>query len=165
MESSANNIATQRKISITEISAPRLLCPTTQGFGAAEGKEMTSLPDIANGLNKVRWHGDHKFSACCPAHVDRNPSFSASDIGGKILLKCFSGCCQESVIGALRDLGLWHTASRDQADRRKRCELKKDVRHHQQIILLGAASTTELSEADIAQMKESMAFLKEHAHG
>jgi len=124
----------------------------------------TTLSSIARGLNKVRWRGDHKFSACCPAHDDRNPSLSVSAVGGKILLKCFAGCTQEKVIGALRDMGLWHNASHRQLDRHKHRELEKDIRNHQRMILLGAASTTELSEADIAQMRESMAFLKEHLH-
>ena len=125
----------------------------------------TTLSSIANGLNKVRWCGISKFTACCPAHDDRNPSMSVSDVGGKILVKCFAGCSQEEVIGALSDLGLWHTASRHQLERRKRADLKEDIHHHQQMLLLAAASTTELSEADIAQMKESMEFLKEYAHG
>ena len=129
-----------------------------------EQKDHTTLSSIASGLNKVRWRGDHKFSACCPAHDDRNPSFSVSDKNGKILVKCWAGCSQEEVIGALRGMGLWHTASRHQLDRRKRAKLKEHIRHHYQIILLGAASTTELLEADIAQMKESMAFLKGYAH-
>lgn len=125
----------------------------------------TTLSSIATGLNKVRWHGENKFSACCPAHDDRNPSLSVSDSNGKILFKCFAGCTQESVIGALRNLGLWHNASRHQLERRKGTELKIDIRHHQQMIFLAAASTIDLSGADIAQMKESMAFLREHAHG
>ena len=124
----------------------------------------TTLSSIASGLNKVRWHGDHKFSACCPAHDDRNPSFSVSDKNGKILVKCWAGCSQESVIGALRNLGLWHTASRYQLERRKRVELEKDIRHHYQMILLGAASTKELSQADIAQMRESFGFLRDCAN-
>ncbi len=129
---------------------------------------MTSLPDIANGLNKVRWQGDYKFSACCPAHDDNHPSLSVSDIGGKILLKCFAGCTQEQVIGALRDRGLWHTAPRDQLARRKRCELKKDVRHHETVLAFGIAMIDqgqELSETDKAQMKSSIQFLKERANG
>ena len=128
-------------------------------------RNYTTLSAIANGLSKVRWKGDHGFSACCPAHDDRNPSLSVSDVGGKILLKCFAGCTQEKVIGALRDMGLWHTASRHQLERRKRADLKEETCHHQRMILLGAASTVELSEADIAQMRKSMAFLKEYAHG
>ena len=128
-------------------------------------RNYTTLSSIASGLNKVRWCGNNKFVACCPAHDDRTPSFTASEINGKILVKCFAGCTQEKVIGALRDMGLWHTASRHQLERRKRADLKEETCHHQRMILLGAASTTELSEADIAQMRESMGFLKEHAHG
>ena len=124
----------------------------------------TTLSSIATGLKKVRWHGDYKFSACCPAHNDRNPSLSVTDKNGKILVRCFAGCTQDEVIGALRDLGLWHSASRYQLERRKRNELKNDISHHQQMLLLAAASTTDLSETDIAKVKESMAFLKEHLH-
>ena len=127
---------------------------------------MTQLmiSDISHGLSKVRWHGDYRFSACCPAHDDHNPSLSVTDINGKILVRCFAGCSQDSVIGALRDLGLWHTASRHQLERRKRDELKNNISHHQQMLLVAAALTTDLSETDIAKVKESMAFLKEHLH-
>ena len=125
----------------------------------------TTLSSIATGLKKVRWHGEYKFTACCPAHDDRNPSLSVSDKNGKILVKCWAGCTQEEVIGALRGMGLWHSASRHQLEIRKGTELKNDIRHHQQMIFLAAASTIDLSGADIAQMKESMAFLREHAHG
>ena len=125
----------------------------------------TTLENIASGLKKVKWCGDSRFVACCPAHDDRNPSFTAKDDNGKILVKCFAGCTQDEVIDALRDLGLWHTASIHQIDRRKRSELKKDIRHHQRMLLLSVAQTTELSDEDRTQMKESIAFLKEHAHG
>lgn len=122
-------------------------------------RNYTTLSSIASGLDKVKWHGDYEFLACCPAHDDRNPSFSVADKNGKILVKCWAGCSQESVIGALRGMGLWHSASRHQIERRKRADLEKDIRHHYQIILLGAAQTTELSEADMAQMRESFGFL------
>ena len=128
----------------------------------------TTLSSIASGLKKVRWRGVYRFSACCPAHDDRSPSLSVSDSNGKILVRCFAGCTQEEVIGALRDLGLWHSASRDQLERRKRAELKKDIRHHQQILGLGVAQAKagqELSEVDKSQMDESIAFLKEYSHG
>ena len=125
----------------------------------------TTLSTIASGLKKIRWQGDYKFSACCPAHNDHNPSLSVTDISGKILVKCFSGCSQEEVIGALRDMGLWPTASRYQIDRRKRYELKEAIRHHHQILALGVNKTDELSELDQAQMKKSIQFLQDHAHG
>ena len=69
------------------------------------------------------------------------------------------------MIGSLRDLGLWHAATRNQLERRKQTELAKDIRHHYQMILLGAASTKKLSEADIAQMRESFGFLSDYANG
>jgi len=127
-------------------------------------RNYTTLPGIASGLNKVRWQGDYKFTACCPAHDDRTPSFIASDSNGKILVKCFAGCTQEEVIGALRDLGIWHTASRHQIDRRKRFDLKNDVLHHQTILWL-ADQAKELSEAERDKVKESIQFLKVYSHG
>ena len=125
----------------------------------------TTLDSIASGLVNVKWCGDYRFVACCPAHPDRTPSFTAKDDNGKILVHCFAGCTQDEVINALRDLGLWHTASIHQIDRRKHSELKKDIRHHQQIVLLGVNQVHKLSVADKAQMRESMEFLDEHSHG
>jgi len=124
-----------------------------------------TIDALLDGLDGIRETGHGKYVARCPAHDDRNPSLSVSDKNGKILVMCWAGCTQEEVIGALRGMGLWHSASRHQLEIRKGTELKNDIRHHQQMIFLGAASTIELSGADIAQMKESMAFLKEHAHG
>ena len=44
----------------------------------------------------------------CPAHDDQRPSLSISaGIGGKVLVRCFAGCDQESVLAALRGRGLW----------------------------------------------------------
>ena len=47
--------------------------------------------------------------AHCPAHEDRNKSLSIDSANdGKILLRCFAGCSQESVINELRARGLWN---------------------------------------------------------
>jgi putative DNA primase/helicase len=50
----------------------------------------------------------------CPAHDDQTPSLkvSAGD-NGKVLIKCFAGCTQESVIAALRERRLWNTGQRN----------------------------------------------------
>jgi len=128
----------------------------------------TTLSGIASGLNKVRWHGNNKFTACCPAHDDRSPSFTASDSNGTILVYCFSGCSQDEVIGALRDLGLWHSASQYQLERRKRFDLKREVRRHQDILASGIGTIkygVVLSELQEAELKKSIEFLAEHAHG
>ena len=51
--------------------------------------------------------------ARCPAHDDRNPSLSLSTgRGGKILLRCHSGCGQAQVIDALRARDLWEHRGR-----------------------------------------------------
>jgi len=48
------------------------------------------------------------WSACCPAHPDKNPSLTLVDSeDGKVLAHCHAGCDQRAVIHALRDLGLW----------------------------------------------------------
>lgn len=42
------------------------------------------------------------YTACCPAHEDKNPSLSISeDLSGKILIHCFSGCTPEAICEAL----------------------------------------------------------------
>jgi len=44
----------------------------------------------------------------CPAHNDQNPSLSVCDAAdGKVLVHCHAGCDQETVIEALKGLGLW----------------------------------------------------------
>jgi hypothetical protein len=45
--------------------------------------------------------------ACCPSHSDHNPSLSIVERNGKILVKCWAGCSQNEVIGALKTQGLW----------------------------------------------------------
>ena len=42
------------------------------------------------------------YSACCPAHDDKNPSLSIDEgTDGKILLNCFTGCSVDSICGSL----------------------------------------------------------------
>jgi 5S rRNA maturation endonuclease (ribonuclease M5) len=56
------------------------------------------------------------WSACCPAHKDRNPSLSISERNGKILIHCHSGCEQERVISVLKSRGLWPEPERRDVD-------------------------------------------------
>ena len=52
--------------------------------------------------------GDGKWVGHCPAHPDGSPSLSiGKGDNGNVLVKCFAGCSQAAVIGALRDLGAW----------------------------------------------------------
>lgn len=47
------------------------------------------------------------WTACCPAHDDREPSLSIHDADGKVLVRCHAGCDQSDVIAALKKSGLW----------------------------------------------------------
>jgi putative DNA primase/helicase len=47
------------------------------------------------------------WMARCPAHEDATASLSITEKNGHVLFHCHAGCTQESVLGALRDLGLW----------------------------------------------------------
>ena len=43
----------------------------------------------------------------CPTHADDKPSLNVSEKDGRILVHCHGQCDQETVIGALRERGLW----------------------------------------------------------
>lgn len=65
-----------------------------------------SAAQIAHALGGKK-AGD-SYSCRCPAHEDRNPSFSISDgKNGRPLFHCFAGCPPEAVINTLRAKGLW----------------------------------------------------------
>lgn len=68
---------------------------------------------VACGGAKKTLHG---FICRCPAHEDGTPSLSVGySHGGKVLVHCFAGCDQTSVIDALRRLGLWHDLRQPEA--------------------------------------------------
>jgi hypothetical protein len=52
------------------------------------------------------------WTALCPAHDDRHPSLSISEVDGKVLVHCHAGCDQRDVIAALQERGLWQTTGR-----------------------------------------------------
>ena len=67
---------------------------------------------ISSGLPGVRKIAEGRWLACCPAHDDKNPSLSISQISDKVLVHCFAGCKQRDVLRALTELGLWNRQSR-----------------------------------------------------
>ena len=68
---------------------------------------MSALESVLDSLENVRREGNaHKASCPCPDHGqgrgDLNPSLSVGvDQEGKVLLKCFAGCENENIVGAL----------------------------------------------------------------
>ena len=50
---------------------------------------------------KVRARRNNVWTACCPAHGDKNPSLGIRLMDdGRILLHCFAGCSVEEIAGA-----------------------------------------------------------------
>ncbi len=64
-----------------------------------------SAREIAAGLGGRK--SGQGWTAKCPARDDRTPSLSICERGGKVLVKCWTGCSQQEVIAALRARGLW----------------------------------------------------------
>ncbi len=61
-----------------------------------------TIEEFLSRLKGVVETGAGRWSACCPAHDDSNPSMSvtAGDNGG-ILVHCHAGCTPEAIVGAL----------------------------------------------------------------
>ena len=66
-----------------------------------EFRQSFTVSDVLSRLRKVKPSG-RGWTACCPAHDDRNPSLSiAEGDNGLVLLKCFAGCSYEAIRNAL----------------------------------------------------------------
>jgi putative DNA primase/helicase len=67
---------------------------------------MATAETIAKALGGRKAGGG--WTACCPAHDDREPSLSITDArNGRVLVCCHAGCDQQDVIAALRARGAW----------------------------------------------------------
>ena len=60
---------------------------------------------IARECGKAKRSGDG-WLCCCPAHADKNPSLSISNIDGRLLFYCHAGCGFKEVLYALKTKGL-----------------------------------------------------------
>jgi len=59
------------------------------------------IGNFLNKLEKVQGKKGH-WTACCPAHADKNPSLAIRETDdGRILLKCFAGCSAYEVVSAV----------------------------------------------------------------
>lgn len=59
------------------------------------------IGNFLNKLDKVQGKKGH-WTACCPAHADKNPSLAIRETDdGRILLKCFAGCSAYEVVSAV----------------------------------------------------------------
>lgn len=72
--------------------------------GAARTLRFT-LDDVLPRLERCRGSARTGWTACCPAHDDRHPSFSITEgADGQPLFHCFSGCSPAAIIAALEGL-------------------------------------------------------------
>jgi DNA primase len=61
-----------------------------------------NIDDFLGRLDKVRAHSGNSWTACCPAHLDKDPSLTISYVDdGRILIHCFAGCDPISIMHAL----------------------------------------------------------------
>ena len=66
-------------------------------------KIMFSSPnEFLSLLNKVKPGKNNQYTACCPAHNDKNPSLSVKFEDGKILLNCFKGCSFDNILDTIK---------------------------------------------------------------
>ena len=79
---------------------------------------MTTINQLS-ALDKFKSVGSDRYVACCPAHDDKSPSLSLTEVGRKVLFHCFVGCSQTEVIDALRARGLWHKPASNESGFRR----------------------------------------------
>lgn len=61
-----------------------------------------SAQDLLSRLEKVRKTGPDSWIACCPNHMDKNPSMTVKELDdGRVLLHCFAGCPVDSILGSV----------------------------------------------------------------
>src|ERR1700704_1825792 len=97
--------------SIANPLPPYRVCPTVPG------QTRITAAGIAKALGGRK--SGSGWVAKCPAHEDRNPSLSITDVqdgNARVLVHCHAGCTQTAVIDALKRQGLWHR--REQSPRR-----------------------------------------------
>ena len=69
-----------------------------------------SAETIAEALGGRRYGTEWQVK--CPSHQDKKPSLSIKDGERGVLVYCHAGCSQQSVITALKSLGLWQSTAK-----------------------------------------------------
>lgn len=59
------------------------------------------LDVLLSRLDKVRSSSSDAWTACCPAHPDKNPSLAIRLVGDRLLIHCFAGCDPDSIVTAV----------------------------------------------------------------
>lgn len=91
---------------------------------------MTHAAEISYALSGKKLGAG--WMARCPAHDDRTPSLSVTQMGDVVLVHCFAGCDQVDVIDALRAMGLWHNRTNIVTESLIRKSAKRDTAMRQE---------------------------------
>ncbi len=106
------------------------------------------IENILSRLEKVKSVGNGKFKTLCPAHNDSSPSLAVSDMGDKVLIKCWAGCQVDDILTAIglewSDLFLDSISSESKVHYRQKNEIKEFK--HALTILQIADKTRDLGE-------------------
>ena len=125
------------------------------------------IDDLLSRLDKVKSNGRNQWTACCPAHDDRDPSLAVKVLSdGRILIKCFAGCGAADVVhsvgltmsdlfpdGCLGELKGWQQLQ-DIRDKKKDAKLDKD-RMILEMAKSDRASGKRLSPKDLEREKQA----------
>ena len=73
-----------------------------RGSGRRAPLKRAAAETFISRLHKVRATGDDRWTACCPAHDDSNPSMSISIKGDRLLTYCHARQCpHEDILAAV----------------------------------------------------------------
>ena len=103
----------------------------------------------------------HSGMCKCPVHEDRKASLHVSTgRSGRVLVRCFAGCAQSSIIESLKTRGLWSTVKRDPM-KKSTAELQRERKEedHQRLlkasaVLTGRGAVQERGQAQAAAVLE-----------
>lgn len=112
---------------------------------------MTPADQVLSALDRVKQNGSSKWVACCPAHEDRSPSLSITEVdGGKVLLHCFAGCDTRDVVLAmgLQMADLYPEGLTLEARLKHERKSLEAARDHAQRLLAIAQATAESLDGD-----------------
>lgn len=105
--------------------------------GALAPMGSACLDKVLSCLDKVKSAGTNKWKACCPAHDDKHPSLAISEVSdGTVLLRCWSGCSTDKVVGAM---GLEMRDLFPGAKQPRRGPSKRALEHEQMVYRVGAS--------------------------
>lgn len=126
-----------------------------------------AIEPLLSKLQKVKPSAKGRWTACCPAHEDSDPSLAVHELqDGRILVHCFAGCSASEVVASVglsladlfpdgainHQLRGWATLTRQERSRKFRDEL---------IVEMGKSMRSQgikLSRKDIED--ERAAFLR-----